>query len=290
MLAAVRSREVEVSLAFKTTCACPYYKPWLPLYAAHAIRQVPSIICRHASHDGRSKSEKNHYESLGVGQQATAGEIKAAYYALSKVYHPDLSREDLNAGVRFRQITAAYEMLSNPLTRKQYDREMGFGRQQTIAANAATRRRIIDRQRYAPPSSPDSMDANRDAGAQQYARTGDEWRQRAEDARKKHEAETQSRGFAVENKYENYDTFLQEKVYSAASSRTADSSAFAANADRERREASAAMNVSNAVLVLVFGLLGLSYFLHDSNYSVGGQHHVEVPEHIRKKITGEPKK
>lgn len=64
----------------------------------------------------------NHYKTLGLTAKATQTEIKSAYYNLSKVFHPDVSGENQEAAIKFRQITSAYEILGNVKLRKMYDR------------------------------------------------------------------------------------------------------------------------------------------------------------------------
>ncbi|ESO90951.1 hypothetical protein LOTGIDRAFT_122424 [Lottia gigantea] len=59
------------------------------------------------------------YEVLGVSRNASDGEIKKAYYRLAKEYHPDKNPE---AGERFKEISFAYEILSNSEKREIYDR------------------------------------------------------------------------------------------------------------------------------------------------------------------------
>jgi curved DNA-binding protein CbpA len=58
------------------------------------------------------------YQNLGVDEQATAGDIKAAYRGLSKKYHPDVYK---GGDDRFKQINLAYKVLSDPDKRKLYD-------------------------------------------------------------------------------------------------------------------------------------------------------------------------
>ena len=65
---------------------------------------------------------KNLYAVLGVAPQAEAREIKESFYRLSKEHHPDISTSDSSIE-RFREIAEAYETLSNPEKRKQYDLE-----------------------------------------------------------------------------------------------------------------------------------------------------------------------
>jgi len=64
----------------------------------------------------------NHYEVLGVSSRSTHAEIKAAYYKLSKQYHPDVNKNSADTEVQFRKITEAYEILGNLKMRKMYDR------------------------------------------------------------------------------------------------------------------------------------------------------------------------
>jgi molecular chaperone DnaJ len=61
------------------------------------------------------------YDILGVKRGAPLGEIKRAYRRLARRYHPDVNPGDRAAEVRFRQITLAYETLSDPERRHQYD-------------------------------------------------------------------------------------------------------------------------------------------------------------------------
>ena len=62
-----------------------------------------------------------YYEELGVHPQARPREIKAAFYALSKEYHPDKNVADEEALRRFQAISEAWEVLGNPAKKTQYD-------------------------------------------------------------------------------------------------------------------------------------------------------------------------
>ncbi|MHC1578908.1 MAG: DnaJ C-terminal domain-containing protein [Dehalococcoidia bacterium] len=58
---------------------------------------------------------------LGVGRNATEKEIKQAYRRLARKYHPDLNPGDRLAEAKFKEVNAAYEVLSDPEKRKKYD-------------------------------------------------------------------------------------------------------------------------------------------------------------------------
>ena len=61
------------------------------------------------------------YETLGVSEKASADEIKKAYRRLARKYHPDINK-DPGAEDKFKEINAAYEILSDEKKRAQYDR------------------------------------------------------------------------------------------------------------------------------------------------------------------------
>ena len=61
------------------------------------------------------------YETLGVDKSASAEEIKKAYRRLARKYHPDINKEP-GAEDKFKEINAAYEILSDEKKRAQYDR------------------------------------------------------------------------------------------------------------------------------------------------------------------------
>lgn len=65
---------------------------------------------------------KDFYEVLGVNRTASADDIKRAYRALARKHHPDVSDNKAEAEHRFKEINEAYEVLSDPQKRAQYDR------------------------------------------------------------------------------------------------------------------------------------------------------------------------
>jgi DnaJ-class molecular chaperone len=62
------------------------------------------------------------YEVLGVKSDASADEIRATYRKLAKQLHPDLNPGKPEAEARFKNVTAAYDLLSDPDKRARYDR------------------------------------------------------------------------------------------------------------------------------------------------------------------------
>lgn len=70
---------------------------------------------------------KNYYDILGVKQDATQEEIKKAFRKLSLIYHPDKNQGDKEAEEKFKEITEANNILSNPEKRQQYDMELKYG-------------------------------------------------------------------------------------------------------------------------------------------------------------------
>ncbi len=68
------------------------------------------------------------YETLGVGRDASADEIKKAYRRLARELHPDVNPSE-DAAERFKAVSHAYDVLSNPQSRQQYDMGGGTGNQ-----------------------------------------------------------------------------------------------------------------------------------------------------------------
>ena len=65
--------------------------------------------------------QKDYYKALGVPKTATAAEIKKSYRELARKWHPDANKRSADAEERFKEITEAYNVLSDEKQRKEYD-------------------------------------------------------------------------------------------------------------------------------------------------------------------------
>ena len=78
-------------------------------------------------------AKKDYYETLGVQKTATDEELKKAYRKLAKKYHPDANPDNKKeAEAKFKEISEAYEVLSDPQKKQMYDQfgtvdPQGFG-------------------------------------------------------------------------------------------------------------------------------------------------------------------
>lgn len=67
------------------------------------------------------------YATLGVSRTASEDEIRKAYRKLARTHHPDANPDDPKAEERFKEIGNAYDILSDPEKRREYDARLAFG-------------------------------------------------------------------------------------------------------------------------------------------------------------------
>ena len=70
-------------------------------------------------------TQKDYYADLGVKKTASAEEIRKAFRKLARKYHPDVNPGDKSAEEKFKKISEANDVLSDPKKRKIYD-QVGF--------------------------------------------------------------------------------------------------------------------------------------------------------------------
>ena len=80
--------------------------------------------------------EKDFYQVLGVSKDASEAEIKKTYRSLARKFHPDSNPNDPSAEARFKEISEAYSVLSDPQQRAEYDqiRAMQAGKVKVFVA------------------------------------------------------------------------------------------------------------------------------------------------------------
>ena len=103
-------------------------------------------------------ARKDPYEVLGVGRDADLDAIRKSYRKLARQFHPDVNPGDAEAEERFKEISVAYDVLSDPERRRNYDEfgeialELGFD------AEEARKRRDAFRSRFGEGARPEGGD------------------------------------------------------------------------------------------------------------------------------------
>lgn len=78
-----------------------------------------------------------HYETLGVSPKATPEQIRKAYRALARKFHPDVSTE-ADAAAKFAQVQTAYAVLIDVERRRQYDASLAAGSAEARTTHSGT--------------------------------------------------------------------------------------------------------------------------------------------------------
>jgi DnaJ-class molecular chaperone len=106
-------------------------------------------------------TKKDYYEALGVKRDASEKDIRQAYRRLARQYHPDVSPNDNTAEARFKEISEAYEVLSDTEKRAKYDRyghDWQFAEQAEAARQAGGFRQGPFTYSYSTSGNPDLED------------------------------------------------------------------------------------------------------------------------------------
>jgi molecular chaperone DnaJ len=80
-----------------------------------------------------SSTKRDYYDVLGISRSASEADVKKAFRKLARKYHPDVNPSDKSAEQKFKEMNEAYEVLSDPKKRQQYDQfghaafDAGFG-------------------------------------------------------------------------------------------------------------------------------------------------------------------
>ena len=82
------------------------------------------------------RSAPNHYATLGLDRRCTDAQIRAAYRTLAKQHHPDLNPNSPAAVQQTQSLNAAFEILSDPERRSEYDRELDAPKRPTAASRS----------------------------------------------------------------------------------------------------------------------------------------------------------
>jgi len=85
----------------------------------------------------------DHYATLGLDRRCTVAQIRTAYRLLAKRIHPDLNPHSPEAVTRSQELNAAHEILSDPVRRRAYDRELAASEKTTAPARTAKMERNI---------------------------------------------------------------------------------------------------------------------------------------------------
>lgn len=93
-------------------------------FSRYMTRNSSCFVLLHRRFYADKRSSFNHYHILGVNSNASSKEIKAAFYRLSKKYHPDVNTDDPQAASKFNTISNAYDILNDPIKRREYDQEL----------------------------------------------------------------------------------------------------------------------------------------------------------------------
>src|SRR5690349_17150625 len=97
------------SLASSQPCPAPCYNTRFAtrVLPSHSFGLRSPLACRSFTTTHLLFAEKSHYDVLGVAPDSSRADIKKRFYVLSRETHPDVNRNDPNAGQRFSEVSEA---------------------------------------------------------------------------------------------------------------------------------------------------------------------------------------
>ena len=94
------------------------------------------------------RAEPDHYATLGLDHRCSTEQIRAAYRLLAKRHHPDLNPGCAKSADRTRALIAAHEILSDPDSRRAYDRELAEARKPAPSARGVKTERHLAQEMF----------------------------------------------------------------------------------------------------------------------------------------------
>ena len=83
-------------------------------------------------------AEKDPYRVLGVGKDASDGEIKRAFRKKARQFHPDRNPDDANAEAKFKEVQSAYEKIGTAESRREFDQQQQMATARSTKLASAT--------------------------------------------------------------------------------------------------------------------------------------------------------
>jgi len=164
---------------------------------------LPSILPRRCffSSPSLSATQNDYYQRLGVSEKATAEEIKAAYFRLSKLHHPDVNQSD-QASAIFLKLREAYDVLGNAQKRIEYDKSQNIHKKYKIVrdVNPPGERKVKNEQKERQRKERQRKERERQWPKDETDASADDLKR----ARQRYEAESEAEAAEKHRAYQAY--------------------------------------------------------------------------------------
>lgn len=121
---------------------------YLPSFRLIFTNTSQSLCRRWSSSFGKGDPVKNYYKVLDVDPKADEKTIKSAFYAQSKLLHPDVTPDDEQAPDKFKELVEAYEVLGDTKKRQEYDNVLGTNSKEKTGSSSQDSHSDPSRPRY----------------------------------------------------------------------------------------------------------------------------------------------